>query len=65
MVLSEVQVTLIIKKDDTLYFPRIPGVLNARGGLVGGTGPEGACSSPVCLYQAAAMLLLFPVVPLL
>lgn len=54
---------LIIKKDDTLCFPRIPGVLNARGGLVGGTGPEGACSSPVCLYQAAVMLLLFPVVP--
>lgn len=61
--LTEVHVMLIIKKDDTLCFPRIPGVLNARGGLVGGTGPEGACSSPVCLYQAAVMLLLFPVVP--
>lgn len=48
-----------------MYFPKTPDVLNARGGLVGGTGPQGACCSTVSLYQAAVMLLLFPIVPLL
>lgn len=48
-----------------MYFPRIPGVLNTRGVLVGGTGPGGAWCYTVCLYQAAVKLLLFPVVPLL
>lgn len=47
------------------FFPRIPGVLNIGGGLVGGMGPGGAGCYTACLHQAAVKPLLFPVVSLL